>query len=110
RLLVESVSDSRMRREDGYRDVVAHRRQAGDEDLAGMAAGVEQVVLVLLAGRDVGLGGGGIGLSGAGARAVFSAVAAASDERGRGEGDRRLGGENGGSCFHGADRGFSIGG
>ena len=57
RLLVEAVAGGRIRREDGNRGDVAHGRQAGDVDLAGVAAGVEQVELVLLARRDEGLRG-----------------------------------------------------
>ena len=53
RFLVEAVTGGRIRREDGNGDDVPHRGDAGDKDLAGMPAGVEEVVFVLLAGRDV---------------------------------------------------------
>src|SRR5690606_27263091 len=58
RLLVVAVAGPGIAREDGNGRDVTHRGQAGHEDLAGVPARVEEVVLVLLAGRDVGPGRG----------------------------------------------------
>ena len=53
RFLIEAVTGRGIRREDRNGHDVAHRRNARDEDLAGMSAGVEEIIFILLAGRDV---------------------------------------------------------
>ena len=53
RFLVESVTGGRIRREDWNGGDVAHRWNARDKHLAGMSAGIEKIVFILLAGRDV---------------------------------------------------------
>ena len=53
RFFIESVTGARIRREDRNGDDVAHRWNACDKNLAGVSAGIEQVVFILLAGGDV---------------------------------------------------------
>ena len=53
RFLVESITGARIRREHWNGDDVAHRWNACDEDLAGVSAGIEKIVFILLAGGDV---------------------------------------------------------
>ena len=73
RFLIESVTGRRIRRENRNGRDVPHRWNARDEDLAGMSAGIEEIIFILLAGRDV-TGervGGAIAFAGA---ALFSAT------------------------------------
>ena len=64
RFLVEAVPGSRIRGEDRNRRNVPHRRHTGDEDLAGMPAGIEEVVLVEVARLDVARGRGRLHVAG----------------------------------------------
>ena len=53
RFLIEAVTGPRIRREDGNGYDVPQRRNPRHEDLAGMSAGIKEIVFILLAGRDV---------------------------------------------------------
>ena len=53
RFVIEAVTGRRVRREDGDGRDVSHRWNARDEDLAGMSAGIEEIIFVLLSGSDV---------------------------------------------------------
>ncbi len=55
RFLIETVTGRRIWRENGNGCDVAHRWDSRHEYLAGMSAGIEEIVLVLLAGSDVGV-------------------------------------------------------
>ena len=53
RFLIESVTGPRIRREHWNGADVAQRWNACHKDLAGVSAGIEKIVFILLAGRDV---------------------------------------------------------
>jgi hypothetical protein len=53
RFLIEPVTGAWIWREDGNGADVPQRWNAGDENLAGMTAGIEKIIFVLLSGRDV---------------------------------------------------------
>ena len=91
RLLVEAITGSRIRSEDGDRGDVPHRGDARDEHLAGVAAGVEEIKLVLGAGRDPrALGGRGVRLAGRGGRLARGIAAGEAESRREGEDDGDL--------------------
>src|SRR6476646_4516612 len=73
RFLVESIARSRVRSEDRNGNDVTHRRNSGDEYLARMSAGVEEVIFVLLPRSDVS-GESVCGAIGLGCAALFSAA------------------------------------
>src|SRR6266545_4465199 len=53
RFLIKPVTSAWIRREHGNRGDMSQRRNAGDEHLAGVSAGIEKIIFVLLSGRDV---------------------------------------------------------
>ena len=53
RFLIEAVTGGWIRCEDGDCADVAQRRNAGNINLTRMSAGVEEIIFVLLSGRDV---------------------------------------------------------
>src|SRR5438309_1298187 len=53
RLVIEAITRRRVRREDRDGADMPHRWDAGDKDLPGMSAGIEEIILILFARRDV---------------------------------------------------------
>src|SRR6266496_2953376 len=53
RFLIESVAGGGIRSEDWNGGDMSQRWNAGDVNLAGVSAGIEQIIFVFLPGRDV---------------------------------------------------------
>src|SRR6516225_1240530 len=83
RFLVESVTDARIWREYGNGADVPQRWNARDEDLAGMSAGIKEIIFILLSRRDI--TGQRIGC----ALGLIGSAFAAATEAGHDDGDRQ---------------------
>src|SRR5262245_39331898 len=82
RFLIESITGRRIRREDGDGGDVTHRGNTGDVNLAGMSAGIEKIIFVLLAGSDVTCQGIGRAIARGGA-ALLSATSQSGSRQNR---------------------------